>query len=72
MGTVILIPFYECGTRSLEKISGFLTFSVLVSDEAKIPAQVVCVCVCVCEREILILCDAMDCNQPGPSVHGIY
>ena len=43
----------------------------------------VCVCVCVCVRarahtharmnalSCLVLCDPMDCNLPGSSVHGI-
>ena len=43
----------------------------------------VCVCVCVCARararthtrmnalSCLVLCDPMDCNLPGSSVHGI-
>ena len=34
----------------------------------------VCVCVCVCvlvTQSCLTLCDRMDCNQQGSSVHGI-
>ena len=34
----------------------------------------VCVCVCVCVLvilSILTLCDSLDCNLPGSSVHGI-
>ena len=34
----------------------------------------VCVCVCVCvlvTQSCLTLCDPMDCNLPGTSVHGI-
>ena len=29
-------------------------------------------CVCVCAQACLILCDPMDCNPPGSSVHGIF
>ena len=37
----------------------------------------VCVCVCVCvsplvTRSCQTLCDPMDCNLPGSSVHGIF
>ena len=34
----------------------------------------VCVCVCVCAKSLQpcpTLCDPMDCNTPGSSVHGI-
>ena len=34
-----------------------------------------CVCVCVCMKSLqlcLTLCDAMDCNLPVCSVHGIF
>ena len=34
----------------------------------------VCVCVCVCAKSLQFcptLCDLMDCNLPGSSVHGI-
>ena len=34
-----------------------------------------CVCVCVCvlvTQSCLTLCDPMDCNPPGSSVHGIF
>ena len=32
----------------------------------------VCVCVCVCARSQPTLCDPMDCNLPGSSIHGIF
>ena len=32
----------------------------------------VCVCVCVCTQSHLTLCNPMDCNPPGSSVHGIF
>ena len=36
--------------------------------------ECVCVCVCVCVKSLqscLPLCDPMDCNPPGSSIHGI-
>ena len=36
--------------------------------------KLVCVCVCVCVQLLqlcLTLCDPVDCNSPGSSVHGI-
>ena len=32
----------------------------------------VCVCVCGRAQSCLTLCDSMDCNPPGSSVHGIF
>ena len=32
----------------------------------------VCVCVCVCTQSCPNLCNPMDCNPPGSSVHGIF
>ena len=31
-----------------------------------------CVCVCVCAQSCPTLCNPMDCNPPGSSVHGIF
>ena len=50
--------------------------SQVVKLGAREPKKDVCVCVCVCvcvfsTQSCPTLCDPMDCNPPGSSVHGI-
>ena len=46
----------------------------LLEPPGQFPQHCVCVCVCVCvlvTHSCPTLCDCMDCNPPGSSVHGI-
>ena len=69
-------PQGNCSAQGIEQ----MRFSHCVetahpSLEAELQKARSCICVCICmftTRSCLALCDPMDCNPPGSSVHGLF